>query len=106
MLPRRQEYGMKRSGGARSGSVINFRSAMKLSSGRRSSAVLPSLLTFLVIVASGGLLLMIEKGMLNGMETPSPRGNGRQLDLHRGQAGGRSPDAADMESQVEECNPT
>lgn len=91
---------MKRSGGARSGSVINFRSAMKLSSGRRSSAVLPSLLTFLVIVASGGLLLMIEKGMLNGMETPSPRGNGRQLDLHRGQAGGRSPDAADMESQI------
>lgn len=106
MLPRRQEYGMKRSGGARSGSVINFRSAMKLSSGRRSSAVLPSLLTFLVIVASGGLLLMIEKGMLNGMETPSPRSNGRRLDFHRGQAGGRSPDAADLESQVEECNPT
>uniref|UniRef100_A0A3Q4G5F7 Carbohydrate sulfotransferase n=1 Tax=Neolamprologus brichardi TaxID=32507 RepID=A0A3Q4G5F7_NEOBR len=72
---------------------------LRLSSGRRSSAVLPSLLTFLVIVASGGLLLMIEKGMLNGMETPSPRSNGRRLDFNRGQAGGRSPDAADLESQ-------
>lgn len=49
---------------------------------------------------------MIEKGMLNGMETPSPRSKGRRLDFHRGQAGGRSPDAADLESQVEECNLT
>uniref|UniRef100_A0A3B3H828 Carbohydrate sulfotransferase n=1 Tax=Oryzias latipes TaxID=8090 RepID=A0A3B3H828_ORYLA len=44
-----------------------------VSSLRRGSTVLPSVLTFLVIVASGGLLMMIEKGMLNGMETPAPK---------------------------------
>uniref|UniRef100_A0A3Q2YHY7 Carbohydrate sulfotransferase n=1 Tax=Hippocampus comes TaxID=109280 RepID=A0A3Q2YHY7_HIPCM len=31
----------------------------------------------IVIVASGGLLLMIEKGMLSGVETPPPRGSRR-----------------------------
>uniref|UniRef100_A0A3Q1GQM7 Carbohydrate sulfotransferase n=1 Tax=Acanthochromis polyacanthus TaxID=80966 RepID=A0A3Q1GQM7_9TELE len=65
---------------ARSGSLINFRSAVSSVSVRRSSAVLPSVLTFLVIVASGGLLLMIEKGMLNSVETPSPRGDGSHKD--------------------------
>lgn len=98
MLPHRQDYGAKRTGGARTGTVLNFRTTV--SSVRRSSAVLPSVLTFLVIVASGGLLLMIEKGMLNSMETPSPRGNGRRLDFLR-QAGKHSPDAA--ESQVKSC---
>ncbi|XP_030290081.1 carbohydrate sulfotransferase 14 [Sparus aurata] len=99
MLPRRQDYGVKRSGGARSGTVINFRSAVNSGSVRRSSAVLPSVLTFLVIVASGGLLLMIEKGMLNSMETPPPRGSGRRLDFMR-QVGKNSPAAVDVESQI------
>lgn len=58
---------LKRLGsGARSSSV-------SVNSGRRSSAVLPSVLTFLVIVASGGLLMMIEKGMLSSVEAPGPR---------------------------------
>lgn len=100
MVPRRQDYGMKRSGGARSGSVINFRTTLKSGSVRRSSAVLPSVLTFLVIVASGGLLLMIEKGMLNSMDTPPPRGNGRRLDFIR-QAGKHSSAAVDEDSQVQ-----
>ena len=99
MVPRRQDYMMKRSGGARSGSVINFRTTLNSGSVRRSSAVLPSVLTFLVIVASGGLLLMIEKGMLNSMETPPPRGSGKRLDFIR-QAGKQSPAAVDVESQV------
>lgn len=101
MFPRRQDYGLKRSGGARSGSMLSFRSAVNSGSVRRSSAVLPSLLTFLVIIASGGLLLMIEKGMLNGMETPSPRGSGdgRRLDFSR-HSGERSREAVDLESQV------
>lgn len=100
MLPRRQDYGMKRTGGVRGGSVINFRTTVNSGSVRRSSsAVLPSVLTFLVIVASGGLLLMIEKGMLNSMETPPPRGSGKRLDFIR-QAGRQSPDAVDVESQV------
>lgn len=99
MLPRRQDYGMKRTGAVRSGSVINFRSALNSGSGRRSSAVLPSVLTFLVIVASGGLLLMIEKGMLNSMETPPPRGSGKRLDFMR-QVGKHNPAAVDVESQV------
>lgn len=96
MVPRRQDYGMKRSGGTRSSSVINFRTTGSV---RRSSAVLPSVLTFLVIVASGGLLLMIEKGMLNSMETPPPRGSGKRLDFMR-QAAKHSPAAVDVESQV------
>lgn len=99
MLPRRPDYGMKRPGGGRSGSVINFRTTVLSSgSGRRSSAVLPSVLTFLVIVASGGLLLMIEKGMLSSVETPPPRGDGRRLDSGR-RAGSHGP-AVDVESQV------
>ncbi|XP_070688606.1 carbohydrate sulfotransferase 14 [Pempheris klunzingeri] len=99
MLPRRPDYGVKRPGGGRSGSVMNFRTTVLNSgSGRRGSAVLPSVLTFLVIVASGGLLLMIEKGMLNSMETPPPRGDGRRLDLIR-QAGRHGP-AVDVDSQI------
>lgn len=44
---------------------------------RRSSSALPSVLTFLVIVASGGLLMMIEKGMLSAVEAPGPRAMAR-----------------------------
>lgn len=99
MAPRRQDHGAKRSEAARSSSVMNFRTTVKSGSVRRSSAVLPSVLTFLVIVASGGLLLMIEKGMLNSMGTPPPRGNGRRLDFIR-QAGKHSSAAVDVESQV------
>lgn len=98
MVPRRQDYGMKRAGAARSGSVMNFRTTVSSSSVRRSSAVLPSVLTFLVIVASGGLLLMIEKGMLNSMDTPPPRGNGKRLDLIR--QPGRLSSTVDVDSQV------
>lgn len=98
MVPRRQEYGTKRSAAARNGSVINFRT-VNCGSDRRSSAVLPSVLTFLVIVASGGLLLMIEKGMLNSMETPPPRGNAKRLDFIR-QVGKQNSVAVDVESQV------
>lgn len=90
---------MKKTAGTRSSSVVNFRNAVNSGSVRRSSAVLPSLLTFLVIVASGGLLLMIEKGMLNSMETPPPRGSGKRLDF-MGQAGKPSREAVDVESQV------
>ncbi|XP_008305395.1 carbohydrate sulfotransferase 14 [Cynoglossus semilaevis] len=96
MIPRKQEYGIKRSGGARGGSVTHLRT-LNSGSVRRSSAVLPSVLTFLVIVASGGLLLMIEKGMLNSMDTPPPRGNGRRLDATR-QKGGSA--AVDVELQI------
>lgn len=101
MVPRRQEYGLKKTVGMRSSSVVNFRTAVNSGSVRRSSAVLPSVLTFLVIVASGGLLLMIEKGMLNSLETPPPRSSGRRLDF-MGQAGkqGRDRLDADVESQV------
>ncbi|XP_030628776.1 carbohydrate sulfotransferase 14 [Chanos chanos] len=80
MPPRKQNYALKTANAARSGSVINFRPPVSSISLRRNSAVLPSVLTFAVIVASGGLLLMIEKGMLNSMETPPPRANGKKLD--------------------------
>lgn len=100
MVPRGQEYGTKRTGAARGGSLLNFRTTGTSGAVRRSSAVLPSVLTFVVIVASGGLLLMIEKGMLNSVETPPPRGSGRRLDFIR-QAGRRSSAAEDVESQVE-----
>ncbi|XP_014913789.1 carbohydrate sulfotransferase 14 [Poecilia latipinna] len=99
MLPRRQDYGKRRSDGVRSGSVINFRSAGSPGSVRRSSALLPSVLTFLVIVASGGLLLMIEKGMLNSVETPSPRGSARRLELI-GETRKYGADGADVDSQI------
>ncbi|XP_026880237.2 carbohydrate sulfotransferase 14 [Electrophorus electricus] len=77
MAPRKQGG----DGGARS-SVLGFRAAATKASVRRHSALLPSVLTFAVIVASGGLLLMIEKGMLSNVETPPPLSNGRTLD-HR-----------------------
>lgn len=99
MVPRRQEYGVKRAGETRSSSVINFRTTMKSGSVRRSSAVVPSVLTFLVIVASGGLLLMIEKGMLNNIERPPPRSSGKRLDF-MGQPGKNSRAAVDVDSQV------
>nr|XP_046247403.1 carbohydrate sulfotransferase 14 [Scatophagus argus] len=93
MVPHRQDYGMKKYGRVRSTSVMNSVSV------RRNSALLPSVLTFLVIVASGGLLLMIEKGMLNSMEPPSPRRTLQRLNFFP-QAGRRSPSAVDMESQI------
>ncbi|XP_073495231.1 carbohydrate sulfotransferase 14 [Phyllobates terribilis] len=39
------------------------------------SALLPSMLMFGVIVASSGLLLMIERGILAELKTPPPRGD-------------------------------
>ncbi|TNN40026.1 Carbohydrate sulfotransferase 14 [Liparis tanakae] len=100
MLPRRPDCGGTRTG---SGSVVNFRTAGTDPSGsaRRGSAVLPSVLTFLVIVASGGLLLMIEKGMLSGVETPAPRGDGQRPSSAR-RPGERPPGPAadDVDSQV------
>lgn len=103
MVPRKPDYGLKRGGGTRSGAVLNFRSAANLRSVRRSSAVLPSVLTFLVIVASGGLLLMIEKGMLNSMEPPPPRGSGRRLELAGEAAKHGRAAAVDVDSQVGLC---
>lgn len=64
----------------------------RLNRRRRRSALLPSVLTFAVIVASGGLLLLIEKGMLNTVSPPSPLSNSRK-------AQHRHP-AVDVESQV------
>ncbi|MEQ2273431.1 hypothetical protein XENORESO_004046, partial [Xenotaenia resolanae] len=98
MLPRRQDYGKRTSDGLRSGPVTSFRSAGSPSSVHRGSAVLPSVLTFLVVVASGGLLLMIEKGMLNSMETPSPRGNARRLELFR-ESRTHGSDGVDVDSE-------
>ncbi|KAM8888720.1 carbohydrate sulfotransferase 14 isoform 1-T1 [Synchiropus picturatus] len=94
--PRRQDS-TKRTMGARSATLINLRPTV--SSVRRSSAVLPSVLTFLVIVASAGLLLMIEKGMLNSMETPPPRGDARRSDFIR-QAGKLGRENVDVDSQI------
>ncbi|KAI4890007.1 hypothetical protein NFI96_010866 [Prochilodus magdalenae] len=87
MPPRRPESGMKRVSGTLSRYSV-------LSSGRHS-AVLPSVLTFAVIVASGGLLLLIEKGMLNRVDTPSPLANGRGPDFYTN----RQEPAVDVESQ-------
>lgn len=42
---------------------------------------------------------MIEKGMLNSMETPPPRGSGKRQDF-MGQTAKHSPVAVDVESQV------
>ena len=93
MLPRKQDYALKGANGPRSRSVMNFKT-VKSSSVRHGSAVLPSVLTFAVIVASGGLLLMIEKGMLNSMETPPPRGTGpRAGEPAQGRAHGPGVDA-------------
>ncbi|XP_076873248.1 carbohydrate sulfotransferase 14 [Brachyhypopomus gauderio] len=80
MLPRKQDCVLKRETSPRSGSRSNFTPRAPTPPARRHSAVLPSVLTFAVIVASGGLLLMIEKGMLNNMETPMPQANGKKLD--------------------------
>lgn len=76
MPQQKLDFAMKRTGDARS--FVNTRKTVNSGSFRRSSAVLPSVLTFAVVVASGGLLLMIEKGMLNNMETPPPRGYGKR----------------------------
>lgn len=99
MLPRKQDYGLKAAYGPRSRSVMNF-TAVKLSSVRHRSAVLPSVLTFAVIVASGGLLLMIEKGMLNSLETPSPRGSGPRSRYSDARLGQHPDPLADTDFQV------
>ncbi|XP_061593991.1 carbohydrate sulfotransferase 14 [Cololabis saira] len=84
MLQRRQDSGLRRGSSPRS---------------RGSSTVLPSVLTFLVIVASGGLLLMIERGMLTGMDPPSPRGSGgRRPELRR--AGKHAAGGGDVDQQI------
>ncbi|KAJ8333302.1 hypothetical protein SKAU_G00421980 [Synaphobranchus kaupii] len=98
MASRKQDISLKRSSGARSGSVLSLRPPVNSLSLRRSSAVLPSVLTFAVIVASGGLLLMIEKGLLNSVDTPPPRGNGKKFDYLRSSRHQSS--AADAESQI------
>ncbi|KAM4664173.1 carbohydrate sulfotransferase 14 [Discoglossus pictus] len=46
-----------------------------LSRVRGHSTLLPSMLMFAVIVASSGLLLMIERGILADVKTPPPRGD-------------------------------
>ncbi|XP_077075895.1 carbohydrate sulfotransferase 14 [Siphateles boraxobius] len=91
MPPRKKEYGIKRA----SGSLIHFRQPVSATTVRRNSAVVPSVLTFAVIVASGGLLLMIEKGMLNSVQTPPPRANGKKVEYRM-----RSSAAVDVESQI------
>ncbi|KAJ8397535.1 hypothetical protein AAFF_G00438110 [Aldrovandia affinis] len=98
MAPRKQEFSLKRSSGTRSGSVLNLRPPVNSLSLRRSSAVLPSVLTFAVIVASGGLLLMIEKGLLNSVDTPPPRGDSKKWDYLRPPQ--HQDPAADAESQI------
>ncbi|XP_065113110.1 carbohydrate sulfotransferase 14 [Paramisgurnus dabryanus] len=90
--PRKQEFGIKHA----SGSLIHYRPPVSTSSQRRHSAVVPSVLTFAVIVASGGLLLMIEKGMLNSVENPSPRANGKRVDYRSR----HNNPAVDVESQI------
>lgn len=92
MPPRKKEYGIKRA----SGPLVHFRAPVSATTVRRHSAVVPSVLTFAVIVASGGLLLMIEKGMLNSVQTPPPRASGKKVEYRP-----RNSDAAvDVESQV------
>lgn len=98
MAPSKQDFSLKRSSGARSGSVLNLRTPVNSLPLRRSSAVLPSVLTFAVIVASGGLLLMIEKGLLNSVDTPPPRGNGKKIDYLSPSRHQSS--ATDAESQI------
>lgn len=98
MPARNPECGARGASGASGSSVLRFSPAVSSRSThhRRSSALLPSVLTFAVIVASGGLLLLIEKGMLNGMHTPSPLANGKKPDY---QVAPRDPDV-DVEAQV------
>ncbi|XP_016311774.1 carbohydrate sulfotransferase 14-like [Sinocyclocheilus anshuiensis] len=88
MPPHKKEYGIKRA----SGSLVHFRPSVSATTVRRHSAVVPSVLTFAVIVASGGLLLMIEKGMLNSVQTPPPRANGKKVE--------NRPRHIDAESQI------
>ncbi|XP_023650141.1 carbohydrate sulfotransferase 14 [Paramormyrops kingsleyae] len=97
MPPSKQDFAVNRGGGMRSPS-FRLRSSMGSGFGKRGSAVLPSVLTFAVIVASGGLLLMIEKGMLNGMDPPPPRASGRTAD-HRPHAG-QYDAAGDTDAQI------
>lgn len=84
--------------GASGFSVPRFSPAVSSRSTHRSrrSPLLPTVLTFAVIVASGGLLLLIEKGMLNGMHTPAPLANGKNPEYRLAP---RDPDV-DVESEV------
>ncbi|KAL6107547.1 chst14 [Pungitius sinensis] len=93
MPPRRHGPGAK-------GPVVNLRTAGPVSVRRGGSAVLPSVLTFLVIVASGGLLLMIEKGLLSGVETPPPIGAGRRPHDPRRTGGLQPANDDDVDSQI------
>ncbi|KPP58914.1 Carbohydrate sulfotransferase D4ST1-like [Scleropages formosus] len=88
----------KRAARARAGPMLSLRSPLSSVSTRRGSALLPSVLTFAVIVASGGLLLMIEKGMLNSMEPPAPRGSARRAE-HTGPEP-QHDDGADTDFQI------
>ncbi|KAJ8277096.1 hypothetical protein GJAV_G00071430 [Gymnothorax javanicus] len=94
MAPGKHDFSLKRS----SRSVLGLRPPVNSLPLRRSSAVLPSVLTFAVIVASGGLLLMIEKGLLNSVDTPPPRANGKKFDYLAPSM--RQSSAADAESQI------
>ncbi|XP_028857049.1 carbohydrate sulfotransferase 14 isoform X2 [Denticeps clupeoides] len=87
---------LRKEDAAKKGSVARFRPLAHAAARSRGSAALPSVLTFAVIVASGGLLLMIEKGMLSSVETPSPRGNGRSLSYLQN---ARDQAAVDVEAQ-------
>lgn len=99
MPARNPECGARGASGSSGSSVLRFSPAVSSRSTHRRrhrSALLPSVLTFAVIVASGGLLLLIEKGLLNGMHTPSPLANGRKPEYRLAP---RDP-AVDVESQV------
>ncbi|XP_072295216.1 carbohydrate sulfotransferase 14 [Eucyclogobius newberryi] len=99
MFPLQAERSGQRLGAARSGPHGKLRVTMKSAPpGRRNSAVLPSVLTFLVIVASGGLLMMIEKGMLSSVEAPGPRAMGGRL--HKAEGTGNSHGDEDVDFQV------
>ncbi|XP_028857052.1 carbohydrate sulfotransferase 14 isoform X4 [Denticeps clupeoides] len=89
---------LRKEDAAKKGSVARFRPLAHAAARSRGSAALPSVLTFAVIVASGGLLLMIEKGMLSSVETPSPRGNGRSLSYLQN---ARDQAAVDVEAQIQ-----
>ncbi|XP_068175074.1 carbohydrate sulfotransferase 14 [Antennarius striatus] len=95
MLQCRPHYGTVMSGK----SFTSIKRTMNASPVRRNSALLPSILTFVVIVASGGLLLLIEKGMLSTVENPVPRGGGRRGERSHQDERLNSP-ARDLDSQL------
>ncbi|NWH65976.1 CHSTE sulfotransferase, partial [Geococcyx californianus] len=66
--------------------------------GGGGAALLPSMLMFGVILASSGLLLMIEKGILAQVKPPHPLG--RDLSQRRGGLGDREEPVGDLEEEV------